>query len=226
MDMNEERSEDPNDYLSPGVYVDSDSAEILEFVGTHMSGETTRERAVSLFYAVRDGFRYDPYDVSVSPERFKASVLVGRATGYCVPKAIVLAACARAAGIPARLGFADVRNHLTTKRLTELIQTDVFYYHGYTELHLDGRWFKVTPAFNKGLCEKFGIKPLEFDGTSDCLFHEYDIRGEKHMEYVRSHGTFADVPYEAIVECYRLYCPDGLKAEWDFAEEAEPIVAN
>ena len=52
----------------------------------------------------------------------------------------VLAAAARVLGVPARLGFADVRNHLTSPRLREMMNTDVFAYHGYTELLIDGRW--------------------------------------------------------------------------------------
>src|SRR5574341_322846 len=65
-------------------------------------------------------------------------------------------AVARVVGIPARVGYADVRNHLSTPKLRELVGGDLFVWHGYAELHLEGRWVKATPAFNLTLCERFG----------------------------------------------------------------------
>src|SRR5690606_31207041 len=127
-----------------------------------------------LYYIVRDRFLYDPYSVDLSDEGMRASTVIARGRGYCVTKAALMAAAARAAGIPARLGFADVRNHLATKRLLDMLGTDIFYYHGYVELWLDGKWVKATPAFNIELCDKFRVRPLEFDGRTDSIFHPYD----------------------------------------------------
>ena len=59
--------------------------------------------AERLFYAVRDGFRYDPYNLATEREAFKASNILGETATWCVPKSIVLTALARASGIPARL---------------------------------------------------------------------------------------------------------------------------
>ena len=97
----------------------------------------------------------------------RASAVLATGYGWCVTKAALLAAAARAAGIPARLGFADVRNHLSTERMRATMATDVFVWHGYTELWLQGAWRKATPAFNVELCERFGLLPLEFDGRND-----------------------------------------------------------
>jgi hypothetical protein len=105
------------------------------------------------------------------------------------------------------VGFADVRNHLTTPRLRQLMGTDLFYYHGYTELYLDGKWVKATPAFDRGLCEKFGVRPLEFDGREDSLFHPFDVSGRRHMEYVRDRGPAADVPVADILETFTRFYP-------------------
>jgi transglutaminase-like putative cysteine protease len=198
---------------------------VTGFARAHAKGETAAERAISLFRAVRDEILYDPYNIVLAPDAFRASVIIGKRRGYCVAKAIALAAVARVAGIPARVGFADVKNHLSTERLRRLMKTDVFVFHGYTELHLNGRWFKVTPTFNMSLCEKFGVRPLEFDGTSDCLFHEYDSRGRRHMQYLRDHGAFADVPFERIVEEFDRHYPgffprDGSPVGGDFEREA------
>lgn len=94
-----------------------------------------------------------------------------------MPKAALLAALYRAGGIPARVGHADVRNHLTSPRLMELMGSDEFVYHGYTEMWIAGTWVKATPAFNLSLCEKVGMRPLDFDGFADSLFHPQDLSG-------------------------------------------------
>ena len=156
---------------------------------------------------MRDEIRYDPYRIELTPDAFRASTIIKKGYGYCVAKAIVLCAAARACSIPARLGFADVRNHLTTERLKELMKTDLFIFHGYAELFIEGKWVKATPTFNLSLCERFGVKALDFDGTDDALLHPFDRAGHKHMEYVKDHGSFADVPYDLIVEMFRLHYP-------------------
>jgi hypothetical protein len=122
-----------------------------------------------------------------------------------------------------RLGFADVKNHMTSPRLYERMRTDVFRWHAYCELFLDGKWVKATPAFNASLCERLGVKPLEFDGRTDSLFQPFDRTGRKHMEYVRDRGTFPDVPFETILADFRanyaaLFGQDRLAG--DFQAEA------
>jgi transglutaminase-like putative cysteine protease len=218
--------EDFQPYLTPTTFIDSDSPGIVSFASTRAAGAGGDiEAAVKLFYAVRDEIRYDPYNIVLRPEAFRASNILKKGSGYCVAKAIVLAAAARAAGIPSRLGLADVRNHLSTERLRRIMKTDVFAYHGYTELYLDDRWVKVTPTFNRSLCERFGVKAIEFDGRSDALFHPYDVQGNRHMEYVRDHGAFADVPFERIAAEFRRIYPEffsesGEVIGGDFDEEA------
>jgi transglutaminase-like putative cysteine protease len=212
-------------YLQPTFYIDSDSPVVTDYARAHAKGETDRDRAISLFRAVRDEILYDPYNIVLLPKEFKASTIIGNRKGYCVAKAIALAAVARAAGIPSQVGFADVKNHLSTERLRRLMKTDVFVYHGYSELYLDGRWLKVTPTFNMSLCEKFGVRPLEFDGISDCLFHEFDRKGNRHMQYLHDHGAFADVPFETIVIELQRHYPEffpgnGAAVGGDFSDEA------
>lgn len=184
-----------NEYLKANRFIDSDHPTLIEFAD-HVRGATSdlRQQAINLYYAVRDGIRYNPYSFSRDPETLKASHALLAGESYCVPKATLLAACARHCGIPARIGLADVRNHLSTPRLLELLRSDVFAMHGYTELYLDGRWVKATPAFNVELCELFAVAPLEFDGVNDSVFHPYSQQGERYMEYLVDHGQFADVP--------------------------------
>ena len=212
-------------YLESTFYIDSDAEAVIRFAEENLEGRDDRERAVSLYYAVRDRIAYDPYRIAPDPATFRASHTLRAGAGYCVAKAVALAAVCRAAGIPARIGFADVRNHLSTERLRRLMQTDIFVWHGYTELHLEGRWVKATPAFNLSLCEKFGVKPLAFDGITDSIFHPLDARGRRHMEYLAEHGAFADLPLDRLFAAYRRHYPmmfdgaaDGFSG--DFAGEA------
>ena len=195
------------EHLQPTVAIDSQHPAVTAFAVGHAQGLDERERAGALYLAVRDGFRYDPYRIDLSPQGLSASAVLAHGYGWCVPKAVLLAASARAAGIPARLGFADVRNHLSTERMRQTMQTDVFYWHGYTELWLDGAWRKATPAFNMGLCERFGLLPLEFDGVHDSLYHAFDKAGHRHMEYVRQRGSFDDVPLADLRADFESHYP-------------------
>jgi transglutaminase-like putative cysteine protease len=194
-------------HLRPTPLVDSDHAAVLAFARQHSVGNDDRERAVSLFYAVRDGFRYDPYRIDVSPQGMRASAVLANGYGWCVPKATLLAAACRAVGIGARLGFADVRNHLSTERMRQFMQTDVFHWHGYAEILIDGEWRKATPAFNRELCDRFDLLPLEFDGRADSIYHPFDRHGHRHMEYVMQRGSYDDVPLAEIVADFAKHYP-------------------
>ncbi|HEX9396174.1 MAG TPA: transglutaminase domain-containing protein [Burkholderiales bacterium] len=209
-----------NQYLAPGKFVDSAHAAVLEFSKKHSSGKSPRERAISLYYAVRDDIRYNPFLDFSRPEAFQASAVLRAGEGFCVGKAALLAAAARAAGIAARVGFADVKNHLTSPRLAETMGSDLFIYHGYTELELDGRWVKATPAFNLALCRRFRVKPLEFDGREDSIFHPFDADNRRHMEYLRERGSYADVPVDEIQRAFREAYPKFYRLGADAAKES------
>lgn len=185
--------------LAPTALIDSDAPAVQAFASEHARGATDRERAVALYLAVRDGFRYDPYRIDLSPRGMAASSVLANGYGWCVPKAALLTAVCRAAGIPARMGFADVKNHLSTERMRETMKTDLFIWHGYTDIWLNGAWRKATPAFNIELCDRFGLLPLEFDGEHDSIYHPFDKSGQRHMEYVRQRGAFDDLPLAQIV---------------------------
>ena len=200
-------------HLAPTALIDSTHPDVAAFARTHAQGSDERARAVALVHAVRDSFRYDPYRIDLSPAGMRASSVIAQGYGWCVPKATLLAAAARAVGIPARLGFADVRNHLSTERMRQTMKTDLFVWHGYTELWLGGAWRKATPAFNLGLCEKFGLLPLDFDGVSDSIYHPYDAAGNRHMEYVQERGHFDDLPLARIVQDFHQTYGDWLPGQ-------------
>lgn len=192
--------------LEPDASVDSDHPDIVAFAARHRA-DTPRQTAIRLFLAVRDGLRYNPYRVSLRREDYVASRILARDPqlgGHCIDKALILAAAARASGIPARLHFANVRNHLGTAKLEEKLGTDLLVFHGYAELELDGRWVAATPAFNRELCERLGVAPLEFDGVNDAIFQEYGPNG-RFMEYVHDHGSFDTLPFDEMIAEWRRH---------------------
>ena len=197
-------SEDLQEYLEPTEYIESEHPDVIALVESVISPEMTQiEKAIAIYYKVRDGIIYNPYVRDFDRESFKASYILKTKKSFCIPKAILLAAGARAAGIPSRLGFANVKNHLTSKKLQSAIKSDIVAFHGYTEMFLEGKWVKSTPAFHARLCRVFGIKPLEFDGRQDSIFHEFSMGGAKHMEYLEELGEFADMPFERMWDEYR-----------------------
>ncbi len=200
------------DYLQATPFVDCGDAAIRAFARKAIAGaHTTKDKAIALYVAVRDSIQYEPYLDFRNPDVFRASAVLDAGKGFCVGKSAVLVAAARVSGIPARPGYADVRNHLTSKRLMETVG-DTFYWHSYTELNIDDKWVKCTPAFDATLCARANIAPLEFDGVHDSLFHPFDRTGRRHMEYLKDRGAFADVPFEAIISDFKRFYPKLLVA--------------
>ena len=204
--------EDETDYTHATAFIDSDAPAIQVFARKAIAEkQTTKDKAIALYRAVRDSIQYGPYLDFLDPGVFRASAVLDAGKGFCVGKSALLAAAARASGIPARPGYADVRNHLTSPRLKETVG-DMFYWHSYTELKIDGKWVKCTPAFDSGLCERANIAPLEFDGATDSLFQPVDLAGRRHMEYLADRGAFADVPFATIVADFKKFYPKLLAA--------------
>jgi transglutaminase-like putative cysteine protease len=212
------------DLLAPGRFIDSDALAVTAFAQAQAAEAGSElDRVLRLYHAVRDGIAYDPYVDMSDPENFRASGVLAAGRGFCVGKAALLAACCRTVGIPARVGYADVRNHMTSRRMYEHIKTDVFLWHSYADIHVGGRWVKATPAFDLALCRRVGVDPLEFDGQSDSLFQPFDPSGRRHMEYLRDRGTFPDVPFETIQADFRVAYPSLMKTRGlggDFHAEA------
>ncbi|CAN5683205.1 transglutaminase family protein [soil metagenome] len=185
------------EYLQPTEFLNFDDESVREFAERNSAGANTdREKAVKLYYAVRDGFQYNPNILDLRRDGLKASDLLKRNRGYCVEKAVLLAASARAVNVPSRLSFYIVRNHIATDKLEKLLQKNYLVFHGAAELFLDNKWLKTTPAFNKKLCDFLKVEPLEFDGRADSVFQEYDKAGNVFMQYLHDYGAFSDLPYE------------------------------
>jgi len=211
------------EYLQSTRFLDSDSNAVRRFAEQAAGGETGDiARAVKLFYAVRDGIRYDPFSMRLEPGIYIASRVLEAKSAYCIPKAILLAAAARALGIACAIGLSDVVNHLTTEKLkARMGGTTYFMHHGYAVMHLDGQWVKAAPAFNIELCTRFGVLPTEFDGRSDAIFQPYDARQRRHMEYVKDHGIWSDFPYDKVDADFRAFYPADLLTGDDSGEKFE-----
>jgi transglutaminase-like putative cysteine protease len=197
------------EYLQSTRFLDSDSDAVRRFARQAAGGETSDSgRAVKLFYAVRDSIRYDPFSMRLDPAIYVASHALAAKSAYCIPKAILLAAAARALGVPSAIGLADVVNHLATEKLKALMGgTSYFMHHGFAVLYLEGQWVKAAPAFNIELCTRFGVLPTEFDGRSDAIFQPYDANDRRHMEYVKDHGIWSDFPYDKVEADFRAFYP-------------------
>ena len=72
-------------YLQPTPTIDSDSPAIVEFARSAVGdAQTEIEKGVRLYYAVRDGIRYDVYAISYDPGAYKASAVLAAKVGFCI----------------------------------------------------------------------------------------------------------------------------------------------
>ena len=201
------------DYLEPTHYIDSNNPDIKSYALNVLGNQyDTTAKAQALYYAVRDDIYYNPNYIVLRPDYITAGLTLKRGMGYCVEKSLLLAACGRSVGIPSRLGFSIVRNHLSTPKFTEMLKTDKFVFHGYNEFYIRDKWVKCTPAFNKSLCEKFGTQPLDWDGESDSIFQPYSADGRQYMEYLHDYGHFIDFPFTLFESELRKHYPHLLPA--------------
>jgi transglutaminase-like putative cysteine protease len=197
-------------YLQPTRYFDFDTEIVRDFAAGAIDGARDDvEKAVKLYYAVRDRVRYDPYFMSDDPGHYRASYVLEAGSGFCIQKANLLVACARSVGIPTGLGLSNVTNHLCSERLLRIMDgKTLFIHHGYAVMYLDGKWIKAAPAFNIELCDRFHVEPTEFDGRANALFQEFDKMGRRHMEYESDHGIWSDYPHDKVTTDFRDYYPD------------------
>ena len=186
-------------YLRSTFFIDCDSPAVMEKSGELTAGILeVRDKAIHIFNFVRDQIRYNVYSPRPSPEEFKASHVLSRKEGYCVQKAVLLVALARAARIPARLRFAEIRHHLTSGELLEKRGSNLFPCHGLTDLNIDGRWVRATPTYDIVYCKKAGVEPVAFNGENDALLPLHTLDGRLNVEYIEDRGFFEDLPLDEI----------------------------
>jgi len=188
-------------YLRATLTIEADDKKIIEKVTNLTRGcASDEEKAVELFYFVRDSIRYNIYMISVFIEDFRASRILEWGKAYCVQKAVLLTALGRAAGIPSRLVFAKIRNHKLPAHIIEMMGTNTFPRHGYNQFFLNGRWVSGAATFDKVLCEKNGLPTVEFDGKRDAILPEKDLKGAPYIEYIEKFPPKEDLPFDWIKE--------------------------
>ena len=188
-------------YLRPTFAIDSDHERIVETAEKLTGGcSSDEEKAVKLFYFVRDSIPYNVYMISVFIEDFKASRILEWGKGYCVQKAVLLAALGRASGVPSRLVFAKIKNHRVPDHVFEKLRTNVFPRHGYNQFYLNERWVSAAATFDRTLCEKNGLPTVEFDGKKDAILPDKDLMGKTYIEYIEKFPPVDDLPFDWIAK--------------------------
>lgn len=196
-----------NAYLQETYYFDFSDSAIQELV-KELRPLPTHEKIGKLFLNIRDQWRYNPFLIYLSKEKYKASFIVSNEEGHCIDKSSLFIAGLRALGIPARLRLAKVINHIASEGLTERLGTHYIAPHGIAEVFVNGHWFKASTAFNQTLCEKYNVDALYFDGTQDAMLQSYNRDAQQYMEYVEDYGHYEDVPYEFILNTFKTQYPD------------------
>ena len=190
-------------YLKPTATFNCDNESIRQKAeDLTKDDEKVADKAKSLFYFVRDEIRFIPLLPVDHLESYRASKILHTGGGMCIQKAVLLTALARAAGIPARVHFVDIRNHRVPSKVRDLLRTDLFPYHGYDEIHIEGKWVKATPTFELKVCQENRLMPVEFDGKHDAMLPSHDLDGKPHIEYLQDHGCYENFPLDEIYDAW------------------------
>jgi hypothetical protein len=207
-------SEDLEMFLEPAPGIQCDHPEVLALARKIVKGAANdREAAAKLFTWVRDTVRYNPYVPFDDLNDYLALNTLERGKGYCVQKSALLCALARAVGIPARLGFADIENHQLPAGLFEVLGSVIMAHHCFVEWFVNGRWLKSTPSFEEPLCAERGWRLVEFDPEHDSLLATTDLAGKPHITYVEKLGWRQGVPLDEIMEAWKKeYTPQRVAA--------------
>jgi len=224
--MNKTKGDRMDIYLQPTEVIDADHPSIAAAAERLTQGcSTDRQKAVALFYFVRDCIHYNIFMTSVFKEDFRASKVLEWGKGYCVQKAVLLSALGRAAGIPSRLVFARITNHRLAPHIYDKLGVNTFPRHGYNQFFLNGRWISAAATFDKRLCEPNGLSVVEFDGKCDAVLPEKDLQGRPYIEYIEKFPPAHDLPFEWIAEALRrIVGPD--KRPWLKRDDEQAITAK
>jgi hypothetical protein len=204
-------------YLKDTVFLNYKHEQFDVFTSQINPSLSPKDIAIDLYYLVRDSFIYDPYHLDLTTEGLKASNVLQKKRAWCVEKSTVLAACARKFGIPSRLGYAIVTNHIGVEKLTKMLRREEIVFHGFVEMFLNGKWVKCTPAFDERICALTKVTPLSWDGENDSLFQEFE-HSKKFMEYIQFYGIFDDVPIQLMNDEMEKYYPHLFEAEYNTRE--------
>lgn len=196
-----------NDYLKETYFFDYRSPEIQNII-SDFRFYTKHKQIEQLYLYIRDNWRYNPYHIGLANEHFKSSYIASKTEAHCIDKAILYISGLRALKIPARLRLAKVSNHIAAERLEQKLGSNHIAPHGLAEVYFNNQWVKCSPAFNKELCQMYKVAPLNFNGSQDSVFQEYNSDNAKFMEYIEDYGSFADVPMVFIKHTFKSNYPE------------------
>ncbi|WP_299201748.1 transglutaminase-like domain-containing protein [Brumimicrobium sp.] len=206
--------EEQERYLRSTPILEVNDKSTKELIADIDLSKSKKEQAVALYYKVRDGFIYNPYHLDLRPEALKSSTISKKSRAWCVEKSIVMATGLRALGIPSKLGYGIVINHIGVEKLTQALRREEIVFHGYVSAYIDGKWVKSTPAFDPLICKVSGVEPLEWEGEEDALFQAYQ-GSQKFMEYTHFYGEFDDVPVDLMNAEMEKYYPHLFENEYN-----------
>jgi len=226
--------EDLNKYLQPTEFLDFNKKRVKDTAIEIIKDlRDDKEKAITLFYWVQNEIKYNMFTYYPKIKaNLKASVTLRRKNGFCMSKATLLSTFARAVGIPARIHMVDIINHKISKRVVNLMGTNAFHCHAYSEMFLNGKWIKATPVFDRETSFKGGFLPIiEFDGENDALFAPFDEEGNIFVEYISDWGSYADVPIDKIDQIFsekypQWYNDDISVFQEQFRMRKEPLSLN
>lgn len=193
--------------LAPTGFIDSVDPSIVACVEElRVAALPPAERAAALFRFVRDEVRYE-FMAKLTAEEYRASYVLRERRGFCVQKAVLMCALSRAAGVPCALVLSDLVDHSLSPKIASALGTNMMFHHGLNAIHVDGRWLKADASLSPDLTSRKGYRLVDFDGTADALLPATTLAGTPHATYARFHGTYADLPFErmlnAFIEAYR-----------------------
>ncbi len=196
-------------YLNPTYFFNFESETIQKLIEEFKNDSLNDTDKVKLIYLkIRDNWRYNPYSISFKKENYRASAVAKKQDGHCIDKSTLLIACLRGLNIPTRIHLAKVKNHIGAARFLEKFGSNEISPHGMVSVFLNNKWIKMSPAFNKELCYKCNVDPLDFDGENDALFQEFDKLGQTFMEYINDYGHFEDLPKDFIFNNFQENYPE------------------
>ena len=194
--------------LGSTYYFDFENTAIQHLVLRAKEKSTSQIETIGHLYTmIRDHWWYDAFDISFEPQHYKASYIALKNKGNCVEKSILLIACLRAIEVPAKLHLGKVKNHIAAENLIRKIGTNELSPHGIVTAFIKGKWIKLSPVFNKELCEKFKVAPLGFNPNQSTYLQQFNAKGSLFMEYIEDYGTFDDVPLDFMKQNIEEHYP-------------------
>lgn len=200
--MTSQPAPSPEACLGPTRFIDSTHPSIVAAVdelGIRCLPPVERARRVFAF--VKDRIRYE-FSAKMSEEEYIASYVLAAGRGFCVQKAVLLAALGRAAGVPTALALSDLRDRSLPAWVTEALTTDVMHHHGLNAFWLDGAWVKVDASLSPDVVERKGYRDVVFAPPEDALLAPTTLAGAPHADYVAFHGLYADLPFEQMIGAF------------------------